>query len=204
MKDLITDYEQDTRQWLQSVVLGLNLCPFAHAPARKGTIRYLVSAAQSEEQLLEVFLSECQFLLDNDPKEIETTLLIHPFTLQDFQKYYKFLHVLDHTLQVYDWEEDLQVASFHPNYQFAGTAADQITNYTNRSPYPMLHLLRQDLLTEALERYPHDPEQIPVRNQERLRSLTPSERLRLLVGSHKGSADSHFRSNTPARGDSTS
>lgn len=151
------------RQWLESFVIELNLCPFAKRELVKNRIRFKLSAASSEEQLLIDLQSELELL--NGGEGIETTLLIHPQVLQDFDDYNQFLTLAEMLIEQLGLEGVYQVASFHPDYRFEGVAADAVENYTNRSPYPMLHLIREASLAKAIADFP-DVDQIPVRNIE--------------------------------------
>ncbi len=152
----LTDQQEiaATVQWLERAVIGLNLCPFAKAVYIKNQIRFVVSAATDPEALREDLVRELGLLVQTPATEIATTLLIHPRVLTDFLDYNDFLDVADATLAELDLTDDFQIASFHPCYQFAGTQPDAIENYTNRSPYPMLHLLREASVTEALAAFP--------------------------------------------------
>lgn len=150
-----------TRQWVEKVVVGYNLCPFAKRELVKDRIRFVVSDVATEDELLQALQSELQFLEANP--EVETTLLIHPGVLQDFFAYNEFLETADALLNYLELEGVFQIASFHPDYQFAGTDTGAAENYTNRSPYPMLHLLREASLESAIDNYP-DVEGIPDRN----------------------------------------
>jgi len=161
---------QETRAWLEKAVIGLNLCPFAKAVHVGGRIRYAVSQAETPEALLVDFRAELRVLADADPEEIETTLLIHPRVLTDFLDYNNFLDVADDALDELGLTGEIQIASFHPLYQFAGSDSDDIENYTNRSPYPMLHLLREESVERAVETFP-ETDQIYENNMETLRSL---------------------------------
>lgn len=169
MKDMQTVVDE-MQTWLEKAVIGLNLCPFAKAVHVKKQIRYQVSSAVTEEQLLRDLLSELQFLVKTQASEVDTTLLIHPQVLNDFLDYNEFLETAEAALVELQLEGVIQVASFHPRYQFAGTAADDITNYTNRSPYPALHLLREESITRAVDSFP-DVESIPEKNIETMRAL---------------------------------
>jgi hypothetical protein len=159
-----------TREWLERAVIGLNLCPFAKAPHAKGQVRYVVSDATGPEALLADLLHELRHLADADPDELETTLLIHPFVLGDFLDYNDFLDVADAAVSELDLDGELQVASFHPDYQFADTAPDDIGNYSNRAPYPTLHLLREASVDRAVAAFP-DAASIYERNIATLRRL---------------------------------
>jgi len=150
-----------TRRWVETVVVDLNLCPFAGRELRRERIRFAVSPATSEAQLLASLQAELEWL-ETQP-DTETTLLIHPRVLQEFDDYNQFLETADDLLGAMGVDGIYQIASFHPQYQFAETAPGDVENYTNRSPYPMLHLLREQSLERAIASYP-DPEQIPLRN----------------------------------------
>ena len=171
-----------TRTWLEKAVIGLNLCPFAK-PVRD-RIRYAVSVAETPDELRADLVDELQTLAAADPGEIETTLLIHPRVFPDFLDYNDFLEVADETLEELDLVGEIQVASFHPEYQFAGTEPDDIENYTNRSPYPMLHLLRESSVDAAVAAYP-DTAQIYEKNIETLRALGHEGWRRLGLGRKK-------------------
>jgi uncharacterized protein len=139
-----------TRRWLEKAVIGLNLCPFAEQPYRTGRVRFCVSGEQTPPGLLEELCAELLALAAADPRVRETTLLIHPLVLTDFGEYNEFLEVCDAAVAQLGLEGELQVASFHPQYQFADTGPLDIENYTNRSPYPMLHLLREASVERAV------------------------------------------------------
>ena len=159
-----------TRHWLEVAVIGLNLCPFAKAVHVKQQIRYTVTQASSEDELLAVLRDELSLLAKADSNEIDTTLLIHPQALTDFIDYTAFLRKADRLLRSQGHEGTLQIASFHPAYEFAGSSPDDIENCSNRSPYPMLHLLREDSIERAVAVFP-DAGEIYERNIETLRRL---------------------------------
>lgn len=159
-----------TRAWLERAVIGLNLCPFAKAVHLKKQIRYALSAARTPEELLADFVAELRVLQAADPSGIETTLLLHPQVLADFRDYNDFLELADAALAAEGLEGEIQVASFHPRYQFAGTGPEDIENHSNRSPYPMLHLLREASIARAVAAFP-DASRIFERNIETLRRL---------------------------------
>ncbi|AJD48937.1 hypothetical protein S7S_12625 [Isoalcanivorax pacificus W11-5] len=167
---------EQTRRWLEEVVIGLNLCPFARRPLQAGQIHFEVTHATDAGTLL-TDLHLALTALDNN-KAIDTTLLIIPGMLADFEDYNDFLSLCDALLERFEWEGVYQVASFHPHYQFEDTEPADAENRTNRSPWPMLHLLREDSVSEALAHYP-DPEQIPQRNIARMQALTADELARL-------------------------
>jgi hypothetical protein len=162
-----------TRTWLERAVIGLNLCPFAKAVHVKRQIRYVVSHAENEEALLEDLLHELQLLAAADPGDIETTLLIHPRVLRDFLDYNDFLDIADAAVDELGLDGVLQVASFHPHYQFADSEPDDMGNFSNRAPYPTLHLLREDSVDKAVAAFP-DAERIYETNIETLRKLGPA------------------------------
>jgi len=165
-----SDAIEATRLWLERAVIGLNLCPFAKAVHARGQIRWVLSDATTPEALLETLGEELLWLRDASPEEVDTTLLIHPQVLADFLDYNDFLETADALVESLGLDGVLQVASFHPDYQFAGSAPDDVENFTNRSPYPTLHLLREDSVSRAVEAFP-DPEVIVERNVETLRKL---------------------------------
>lgn len=146
-----TPYIEATRRWVERAVVGLNLCPFARAPFVQETIRYAVSHARDADTLLDDLCSELQSLAAADPADCETTLLIHPQVFGDFLDFNDFLDVADAAVETLRLDGVLQVASFHPHYQFAGSAPDDIGNLSNRSPYPTLHLLREASVERAME-----------------------------------------------------
>jgi hypothetical protein len=162
------EYIEATRLWVQRLVVDMNLCPFAKRELVKERVRFAITAATTEAQLLAALRAELE-RLQSDPS-IETTLLIHPQVLQDFHDYNQFLDAADGLLVDMQLDGVYQIASFHPHYQFAGTAADDAENYTNRTPYPLLHLLREDSLERAIASYP-DVDGIPERNIALMRRL---------------------------------
>jgi hypothetical protein len=149
------------RQWVETFVVGLNLCPFAKREMVKSRVRFATTTSTTKEQLLMALQAELE-LLNTDPS-VETTLLIHSGVLQDFYDYNRFLSYAENLLVEMGMEGIYQIASFHPDYQFDGTKPDDAENYTNRSPYPMLHIIREASLERAIEEYP-EVDQIPVRN----------------------------------------
>lgn len=170
--------EQLTRFWFESVVLGLNLCPFAHKPARENTIRFIVCETSNEDVLLEKTIAEIQLLADTAIDECETTVIIVPNLLKDFYDYQFFLSEAERKLKQEGWKGTFQLAGFHPNYCFAGATLDEPSNLTNRSPYPLIHILREASLTAVLENV-DSPEGIPQRNMERMEALGEEEKANL-------------------------
>ena len=159
-----------TRRWLERVVIGLGLCPFARAPFVQQRVRFRVSHAQTEDELLDDLREELVALQAADADACETTLLIHPHLLGDFLDYNDFLDAADTAVDQIGLKGELQIASFHPHYRFAGNADDAIENCTNRSPYPILHLLRESSIALAVESMA-DTGDITRRNIETLRTL---------------------------------
>ena len=159
---------ETVRRWVESFVIGMNLCPFAKRELLQERIRFAVTQSSTEAGLLVALEAELELLVN--ASAVETTLLIHPGVLQDFHEYNRFLDDADSLLLQMGLEGVYQVASFHPDYQFDDTDTDAVENYTNRSPYPMLHLIREASLDRVLADYP-DPEEIPQRNIERMKKL---------------------------------
>ena len=162
--------EADVRRWLERVVIGLNLCPFAKAVYARQQVRIVVSDATTERALLEQLGEEMALLRDTPAEDIDTTLLVHPRVLQDFLDYNDFLDTADALVEAMELDGVLQVASFHPHYQFADTDPEDAENLTNRAPYPILHLLREDSVDRAVAAYP-EPDAIIERNVATMREL---------------------------------
>ncbi|MFI8719778.1 DUF1415 domain-containing protein [Stenotrophomonas sp. NPDC077464] len=160
----------ETRTWLEQIVIGLNLCPFAKAVYVKDQVRFVLSDATTVEALVEELAEELVLLRDTPAEQIDTTLIVHPDVLTDFLDYNDFLDNADAAIEALDLQGILQVASFHPQYQFEGVAPDDVSNYTNRAPYPTLHLLREDSVERAVAAFP-DPDVIVQRNIETLDKL---------------------------------
>lgn len=161
-------------------MIGLNLCPFAQRPFFSDTIRYVVSSARGGDDLLKDLRAELTLLATTAPQSIETTLLIHPHAFQDFLDYNDFLDDAESLVNQLGLEGTLQIASFHPAYQFAGTEPEDVENWTNRSPYPILHLLREESINQAAS----DPDEllrIPERNIETMRRLGKEKILEMLA-----------------------
>ena len=161
---------QDMVRWLERAVIGLNLCPFAKGVHTKGQIHYAVSAATDGRELLQDLQRELEALAEASPEKRDTTLLIAPRCMEDFLDFNDFLELADEMLDVLDLGGILQIASFHPQFQFDGTEVDDITNATNRAPYPTLHLIREESLDAVVEAFP-EAEMIYERNMEVLREL---------------------------------
>jgi uncharacterized protein len=162
-----------TQAWVEQAVIGLNLCPFAKAVQIKHLVRYVCSDSRGTAALRVALRTELQHLVDTPIDQLETTLLVHPWVLQDFLDYNDFLAEADALLADMGLEGTLQIASFHPQYRFAGTRADDIANATNRSPHPTLHLLREASVERAVAAFP-EAESIFETNQRRLRALGPA------------------------------
>ncbi len=147
----VTDH---TRQWLEKAVIGLNLCPFAKAPHVKNLVRISVSQARHLDGFLEDLDRELQLLGNTPADELETTLLVHPTLFPDFDTFNQMLNIADAAVVDNGLEGIVQIAPFHPDFQFEGTDSDDISNYTNRSPYPTLHLIREDSIAKAAQAFP--------------------------------------------------
>jgi len=172
-----------TRIWLTQVVIGLELCPFAKPVYAKDLIRYRVSSAVSAEVLLEELMNELRRLSAAEPTQVDTTLLIHPHVLTDFLDYNDFLAVADLALEDLGLTGELQIASFHPDYQFAGNESEDLANCVTRSPYPMLHLLREASVERAVAMFP-DASSIVDKNMRTMRALGLEGWQRLLATVH--------------------
>ena len=172
MTDVIdpAQVEAGVRRWLERAVIGLNLCPFAKAVYVKQQVRIVISDASTERALLEELGEELALLRDTPAEQVDTTLLVHPQVLGDFLDYNDFLGDADALVEAMDLDGVLQVASFHPQYQFAGSEPDDADNLTNRAPYPILHLLREASIDRAVAAYP-DPDAIIERNIATVREL---------------------------------
>jgi hypothetical protein len=177
--------EVAVRQWLDEVVIGLNLCPFAARPVRAGKVRVVVSEAHDELELLTDLQTELQRLDETSPDQLETTLIAIPQMLADFFDYNDFLEHVDTLLDKFEWSGQYQVASFHPHYQFADTQPEDPGNFTNRAPYPLLHLLREDSVEAALDSHP-DPDGIPEENIRRMEAMSPEQRRQLFAYLYRG------------------
>jgi uncharacterized protein len=175
------DVIRDTRNWLERAVIGLNLCPFAKAVHVKDQVYYCVSSAEDSGALLEELAGELHALVKMDPAVRDTTLLIVPHCLLDFMDFNDFLHQAERLVRRHGLEGVIQLASFHPDYRFAGTEADDISNFTNRSPYPIVHLLREASIDRAVDAFPQ-AEAIYSANIETLRRLGPDGWAKLGVG----------------------
>ena len=161
---------EDTQLWLNKAVIGLNLCPFAKAVVTKKQVRYVVCMDSEPEQVLKMLQEEMQLLINTDAAVLDTTLLIAPNLFPDFLEFNEFLFDCDSVLLSMELEGVLQIADFHPRYQFAGTEPDDISNFTNRAPYPTLHLLREESIDKAVAAFP-DASLIYERNMQVLEDL---------------------------------
>ena len=158
------------REWIDKAVIGLNLCPFAKAVYVKNQVRFVVSTARHLDGLLEDLDRELDFLAAADPEDIDTTLLIHPTLLPDFLDFNDFMQLAEAAVDEHGLDGVIQIASFHPHFQFEGTAPDDLGNYTNRAPFPTLHLLREASIARAVAAFP-EAETIYQRNIETLQKL---------------------------------
>jgi uncharacterized protein len=159
-----------TQAWLNRAVMGLNLCPFAKAVHTKNQIRAIYSAAQDSQTLLDTLCGELHYLAEANPEKTDTTLIVHPQVLTDFLDFNDFLELADDALETLGYSGILQIASFHPQFQFADTAVDDVSNATNQSPYPTLHILREASVERAVAAFP-DPEAIYTHNMRTLHDL---------------------------------
>lgn len=176
---MVTDPVADAvGRWLEEVVIGLDLCPFAAGPTRRGQVRIAVCRPADEDALTEALLGELRRLDDEPPEQLETTLLAVDGLLEHFDDYRRYVDFAEVLLRLYGWEGTYQVASFHPGYVFAGSAPDDPGNLTNRAPCPLLHLIREASLERVLARFP-DPDSIPAANVRRVSALDPEQRRRL-------------------------
>lgn len=164
------DFIKKTKSWIQTFVIGLNICPFAGLPFREDKIRYHLEESERVEDLIKTLMKELEFLHKNKNTNIETSIVIHPNVLTDFLNYNDFLSIADAVLREMDLEGEIQIASFHPDYQFAGEQQNAPSNYVTRSPFPMLHLLRECSVTKAIQHHPNT-EQIPHDNILKLNQL---------------------------------
>jgi hypothetical protein len=168
MTDTNTFIKDHTLNWVRSFVVEYNLCPFAKAPLNQGSLKVSVSASQKKEHALEDLMAEIHFL-DENPK-IETTLLVFSNSFKDFFTYLDFVDLAEQLMEQLEYEGIYQLATFHPDYYFADTEPDDVSNYTNRSPYPMVHLLREERVEKAILAY-GDTDKIPEKNAETMRLL---------------------------------
>lgn len=172
-KDLV---EKQTTKWLEDVVIGLNLCPFAAKPQRNKQIKIEVCEAQDDHAVMECILTELTQLDNSNAAELETTIVVTPNHFQDFDDYNQFLDVADMLIDQFGWRGIFQIASFHPHYCFADTTPDDDSNLTNRSPFPMFHLIREASIEKALKHYGGNAEDIPQINIDRVCGLSEDEK----------------------------
>ncbi|MEZ9524957.1 DUF1415 domain-containing protein [Enterovibrio norvegicus] len=172
----LQDVEAQTTEWLEKVVIGLNLCPFAAKPQRNKQIKIEVCEGNTDEAVMETLLTELNLLESSDVADLETTLLVTPNYFQDFDDYNQFLDVADMIIEQFGWRGIYQIASFHPDYCFADVEPDDESNLTNRSPYPVFHLIREASIEKALKYYGGDADAIPDINIDRVCSLSNDEK----------------------------
>ncbi|WP_283132212.1 DUF1415 domain-containing protein [Enterovibrio norvegicus] len=172
----LQDVEAQTTEWLENVVIGLNLCPFAAKPQRNKQIKIEVCEGNTDEAVMETLLTELNLLESSDVADLETTLLVTPNYFQDFDDYNQFLDVADMIIEQFGWRGIYQIASFHPDYCFADAEPDDESNLTNRSPYPVFHLIREASIEKALKYYGGDADAIPDINIDRVCSLSNDEK----------------------------
>lgn len=162
------------RNWIEQVVIGLNFCPFARKPYDENRVSIVIDHATEDDAILEVVLKELLRLENATENELETTLIVLPNVYPDFMEFNSLLHVLNNVLELEGFEGIFQIASFHPHYQFAGTQPGARENFTNRAPYPILHLIREDSIEKVLALHP-DPDSIPENNIKRLNQFTETQ-----------------------------
>jgi hypothetical protein len=186
MSEILTNPRNQSEQaikgavarWLNDVVIGLNLCPFAGRPTQENRVRLVVSAAHDDEQLFQDLQREMELLDEKDAREIETTLVIIPLHLQDFFDYNQFLQWIPSFIKRNNWKGVYQLASFHPDYCFAHAETDDAENLTNRAPYPILHIIREASLEKALQYY-EGVEEVPENNKKTVENLTAAQKQQL-------------------------
>lgn len=161
-------------RWVEEAVVGLDFCPFAASVYHRGALRVAVARAEDPVEAVEAVLDEASHLLASSENEIATTLVVFPTSLGEFSTFLDVAETVRHAMEDAGAAGILQIATFHPDYQFAGTEPDALENYTNRSPFPIVHILREDDVSEAVDNHP-DPEGIPERNIERLREMGREE-----------------------------
>ena len=161
---------EQTRQWVEKIVIKHNFCPFAAKPFQQNKIRFAVSNAKNKKDLVDDLVNELALLRDTSPDETETSVLVLTSCLSDFEEYNQFLDIADAIVDEMNLQGEIQIASFHPDYQFADLSEDDVRNYTNRSIYPMFHLIREASVEQARKHYP-DVEQIPERNMALLEEM---------------------------------
>ena len=171
---MITTAEQHTRAWLQQFIVGLNLCPFARPFVGSDTLRITVSESDDRQVLINTFLRELDVIQGSTEGEIATSLLVMPNALEDFYDYLDFLQLAEDLLEELGLDGTIQLASFHPRYLFDGEAADSASHFSNRSPYPVIHFLREAMVSDALDHFPQ-PETIPQRNISTLEAIGRAE-----------------------------
>jgi uncharacterized protein len=164
------EIEDQIAGWIERAVIGLDLCPFASSVWKSGRVRIAVSEARTAEDAVRDLMAEAAQLLDADPSRLSTTLVVFAHALADFDDYLDAVADAEHALAEAGAEGVLQIATFHPEYRFAGADPDALSNYTNRSPHPVMHLLREAEVSDAVDAHP-DPESIPARNIERIERL---------------------------------
>lgn len=174
---------EETRRWIKTIVIGNNFCPFAAKPFSEDKIRYFVSPAENEAVLVDDVVNELILLRDADPAEIETSVLLVPNCFENFEDYNQFLSLVDVILEKLALEGVIQIASFHPDYCFENLSSDDVRNYTNRSLYPMFHLIREESVERARTFHP-DIDAIPEQNMDRLQSLGVNKIIKQLSSCH--------------------
>ncbi len=176
-KHTVETIHKETLDWLVKAVIGLNLCPFAAKPHKRNQINIEVCEAKDEQALMEAVITELTLLEQTPIEETETTILVIPYLLEQFDTYNRFLDVADMLIEQFGWGGTFQIASFHPDYYFDGTESDDESNLTNRSPYPILHLIREESIDKAQKYYGGNVEDIPDINIKRIEGLSEKEKV---------------------------
>ena len=170
---------EKSKAWVERFVIGLQLCPFAQQPYEKGQVRFEVCFEKKMEQQLAAFWKEIELLINTSKEKISNIILIYPNGVSDFEKYLDLYEIAEQLLSEHKLNKKFQLASFHPNYQFAGTSKNDISNYTNRSPFPFIHILRVREVEAAIKSYPNI-EGVPIRNIERMKKMGLAEIKKLM------------------------
>ena len=179
----MNNYITQTKTWIKEFVIGYNLCPFAAKPFNEDRIKYVLLEDNNIEQLLEQTVLESMDLKAGDSSDFETTILIHPNVLVDFSEYIEVLENLQSNLKMFGLDGIIQLATFHPNYQFAGTEATAAQNFTNRSPYPMIHIIKEESVEKARASYPniHQIPQTNIATMNRIGALELLKKYQVII-----------------------
>ena len=169
-RSTIEQVEQQVRAWLDHFVVGLNLCPFARPVVASAALRISICDSKQLQQVAEAFMAELDLIQQSPESDIATTLLVLPNALNDFEEYLSFIENAEALIDQMGLTGVIQLASFHPDYQFEAESSDSASHFTNRSPYPLIHFLREEMMERVLENFPN-PEQIPQCNIQKLEAM---------------------------------